>query len=125
LPFEGGRFDAVVSGLVLEHLQDLAGFFSEARRVLRPHGRAVLSTMHPAMFLRGSQARFTDPASGQIVQPGSLRHSVGAFVTAAVAAGFSIRGIGEHAPDAAFAARYPRAAKYVDWPMLLVLELSA
>jgi hypothetical protein len=28
--------------------------------------------MHPAMFLRGSQARFTDPSSGELVQPGNL-----------------------------------------------------
>ena len=31
----------------------------------------------------------------------------------------------ERAPDAAFAARYPRAEKYTGWPMLLVLRLRA
>ena len=64
LPFPAGAFDRVVSGLVLEHLRDLDAFFAEARRVLREGGRAVVSAMHPAMFLRGSQARFTDPESG-------------------------------------------------------------
>jgi hypothetical protein len=114
----------VVSGLVLEHLRDLDGFFREARRIIRPCGRAIVSAMHPAMFLRGSQARFTDPNSGEVIQPGSLPHQMGDFVMAAIAAGFRLDGVGEYAPDAEFAARYPRAAKYVGWPMLVLLRLG-
>lgn len=125
LPFARGSFDVVVSGLVLEHLAALDAFFAEARRVLRPGGRAVVSAMHPAMFLKGVQARFTDPASGEKVQPGSFAHSIGEFVMAAVRAGFAIEGVDERAPDADFAARLPRAEKYVDWPMLVVLKLRA
>lgn len=124
LPFPDGAFDLVVSGLVLEHLRELGPFFAEARRVLRPGGRAVVSAMHPAMFLRGTQARFTDPASGEVVSPGSVAHSVGAFVMAAVRAGFGLAGVDELAPDEALAARVPRAAKYVGWPMLVVLSLT-
>jgi malonyl-CoA O-methyltransferase len=79
--------------------------------------------MHPAMVLRGTQARFTDPVSGDAVQPGSVPHSVGAFVMAAVRAGFQLNAVDEFAPDAAFAARVPRATRYVGWPMLVVLDL--
>ena len=61
----------MVSGLVLEHLDHLDDFFREARRVLRPDGLAFISAMHPAMFLRGTQAQFTDPESGERVRPGS------------------------------------------------------
>jgi len=123
LPFEAATFDCIVSGLVLEHLRDLGFVFAEARRVLKAGGRAVVSAMHPAMCLRGVEARFTDPVTGEKVRPGSVPHTISDFVMAAVRAGFTPEAIGEHAPDTAFAARYPRAAKYVDWPMLVVLQL--
>ena len=124
LPIPAGTFDVVVSGLVLEHLRDPDHFFQEAHRVLRSGGRAVVSAMHPAMFLRGSQAHFTDPDSGVVVQPGSLPHQLGEMVMAAIRAGFRLSGVDEYAPDAGFAARYPRAEKYIGWPMLVVLRMG-
>ena len=123
LPLGDASFDAAVSGLVLEHLRDLRAFFTEVRRVLRPAGRAVVSAMHPAMFLRDSRARFTDPDSGAVVAPGSISYRVGEVVMAAIAADLTPLAVGEHAPDAEFARRYPRAERYVGWPMLLVLVL--
>lgn len=125
LPLAESTFDLVVSGLVLEHLRDLNFFFAEVRRMLRPQGRAVVSAMHPAMFLRESQARFADPESGEVVQPGSLPHSLSDMIMAAVRAGLGLSDVGEFAPDDQFARRYPRAEKYVDWPMLVVLQLSS
>jgi len=124
LQFAADSFDLVVSGLVLEHLRELGNFFGEVSRVLKPGGRAVVSAMHPAMFLRGAQARFTDPISGAIVQPGSIAHSVGAMVMAAVRAGLQVSDIVESAADAEIAARCPRAEKYIGWPMLVVLSLK-
>jgi len=124
LPLPDAAFDVVVSGLLLEHLPDLGGFFREARRVLRAGGRAVFSAMHPAMFLRGTQARFTDPESQEVIQPGSYPHQIADFVTAALGAGLRIDGLVERSADAALAARFPRAEKYVGWPMLVVLTLG-
>jgi hypothetical protein len=53
------------------------------------------------------------------------RERLTGLVLAAVRAGFTLDHIGEHAADAEFAARYPRARKYVGWPMLVVLGLRA
>ena len=122
LPLPAAAFDLVVSGLVLEHLVDLRAFFGEAARVLRPGGRGIFSGMHPAMFLRGVQARFHDPRTGETVQPGSVAHSIADFVTAMLGAGFTLTGLHEQAPDAAFASRCARAERYVGWPMLVVLQ---
>ena len=124
LPFLDRSFDVVVSGLVLEHLRDLRAFLREAYRVTRVRGRAVVSAMHPAMFLRGSQARFTDPSSGQVVKPGSVAHQLDEMTTAASAVGFHIGALHEDSPDRQFAQRFPRAEKYIGWPMLVVLELA-
>jgi SAM-dependent methyltransferase len=44
-----GSFDVVVSFQVLEHVRDLDTYFAEARRVLRPGGRLLLST-HGSWF---------------------------------------------------------------------------
>lgn len=122
-PVADSSFDAVISGLVLEHMQHLTPFFAELRRVVKPGGTVALSTLHPAMFLRGSQARFTDPETGQVVQPGSVNHSYGELVLASLDAGFHIKELIEQSPDAAFADQYPRAEKYLGWPMLLVMSL--
>jgi malonyl-CoA O-methyltransferase len=74
LPFAAGSFDRVVCGLVVDHIADLPGLFGDMRRVCRPSGSVVASVMHPAMMLRGVQARFHDPATGREVRPASQPH---------------------------------------------------
>src|SRR6478609_2045220 len=69
LPFPAGHFDFVLCGLVVDHISDLRGLFSEMGRVCKPDGKVVISVMHPAMMLRGVQARFHDPETGLEVRP--------------------------------------------------------
>ena len=125
LPFEAGQFDMIVSGLVLEHIADLAHYFSEIARVLGNPGRAVVSAMHPAMFLRDSQAQFTDPNSGDKVRPGSLSHQLSDVVMGAVSASLELVHFAEHSADAQLAEDFPRSGKYVGWPMLVLFEFRA
>ena len=57
-PLESAAFDRVFCCLVLDHIAELDSFFRELRRLCRPSGWVVISVMHPAMSLRGVQARF-------------------------------------------------------------------
>ena len=80
--------------------------------------------MHPAMMLRGVQARFRDPRTGQEVRPQSRPHQIADYVMAATRAGLVLLDISEYSVDEALAARSPRGRKYLGWPLLLTLKLS-
>lgn len=123
LPIAGESFDRVVSGLVLEHLSNVPAFFAELHRLCRSGGNAVVSVMHPAMWLAGVQARFTERESGKKILIGSHRHTISEYVMAALAAGWRIEHLSEHEVDEALAERMPKAAKYVGWPMLVLMKL--
>lgn len=124
LPCGDGLFDLVVAGLVLEHLSALRAFFAEIERVLAPRGRALLSTLHPAMRLRGTRARFTDPETGLVTHVEGEPQAFAPLVLAALHGGLALTHLSEHAPEPELARRFPRAEKYIGWPMLLVLGLE-
>jgi malonyl-CoA O-methyltransferase len=123
VPLPDRSFDRVLSCLVLDHIADVRGFFSECRRICRPDGFVLVSVMHPALMLLGIQARFTDPATGRKVYPASAPNQISDYVTGALTAGLSIEHISEHAVTAEQVARSPRAAKYAGWPMLLLMRV--
>jgi ubiquinone/menaquinone biosynthesis C-methylase UbiE len=122
-PLENEAFDRVCCCLVLDHIAGLDRLFQELRRLCRPGGCVIISVMHPAMSLRGVQARFIDPGSGRRISPASHVHQMSDYLMATVRAGLKFEHVSEHAADAALAARSPRAAKYLGWPMLLLLKL--
>jgi 2-polyprenyl-3-methyl-5-hydroxy-6-metoxy-1,4-benzoquinol methylase len=124
LPFAAATFDAVLCALVLDHIADLESFFHEMRRVCRPSGFVVVSTVHPAMMLRGVQARFRDPDNGSEIRPKSYPHEMSDYVMAATRAGFVFDHLSEHSVGEELANRIDRARKYVGWPMLLLMRLS-
>jgi malonyl-CoA O-methyltransferase len=122
LPLPHASFDLVLCCLVLDHISEIRTFFGELRRICRPRGAVVISVMHPAMSLRGVQARFVDPESGRRISPASVEHTMADYLTAAMSAGLVLKSISEHVPDAALLARSPRASKYAGWPMLLLMK---
>ncbi len=123
LPFADASFDRVVCGLVVDHIADLDGLFGELRRVCRPAGFVIVSTVHPAMMLLGVQARFRDPETGREVRPASQSHRLSDYVMAAARAGFRFDHLSEHAVDEELANRVERARRYLGWPMLFLMRL--
>ena len=122
-PLETASFDRVCCCLVLDHIAKLNTFFCELRRLCRPSGWVVLSVMHPAMSLRGVQARFIEPRSGRRISPAGYAHRMSDYLMAAIQTGLALDHVSEYAADAALVARSPRAEKYLGWPMLLLMKL--
>ena len=75
------------------------------------------------MRLLGTQAQFTDPATGRKTRPVGARHQLSDYVIATTLAGLHIDHISEHVVDGELAARSPRAQKYLGWPLLLLMRL--
>lgn len=124
LPFPDRTFDCIVCGLVIDHIADLHALFREMGRVCRTGGAIVASTVHPAMMLKGVQARFRDPASGREVRPASCSHQISDYVVAAVRAGLRLDSLSEHTVESELAETHERARKYLGWPILFVMRLS-
>lgn len=124
LPFADAQFDRAMCCLVLDHIPSPVDLLREIRRALRPGGRLIVSVMHPALLLRGVQARFTQPDTGQKVHPQSYPHRISDYVRAALQAGFTLIDLGEHDVTPALVAQEPRAERYLGWPMLLLLVLQ-
>ena len=94
-PVRRETVDVVIGNLVLEHIEDLAAIFAEAARVVTPGGQVFLCELHPYRQLRGSQANFADPATGQSVPVPAFRHATSDYVNTAIAAGFTLITLGE------------------------------
>jgi ubiquinone/menaquinone biosynthesis C-methylase UbiE len=124
LPISDRSFDRVLSALVVDHIGALTEFFAELGRLCREDGCIVVTVMHPAMMLKGTQARFVDPDTGRETRPESQPNLIADYVNAAVAADLRIVHVGERSVDEELAARMPRAEKYLGWPLLFWLELT-
>jgi malonyl-CoA O-methyltransferase len=124
LPLQSRAFDRVVSALVAEHIHELPALFWELGRLCREDGKILVTDMHPALMLTGLQARFHDPSTGRDTRPASAGNRISDYVNGVIGAGLRLVAMGERDADAELAAAFPRAAKYLGWPMLLWLELA-
>jgi SAM-dependent methyltransferase len=134
IPVETGRMDLVVCGLALAHLSlaDLGPAVAELSRVLRPGGRAVLSTLHPFQAHLGWHAPFED-AEGRRGFVREHSHTHADYLAAFRAAGLQVRDCVEpeltadQARDKRRAFRHiPEAtlAAYVGLPGVLVWDVE-
>jgi len=132
IPAGDERFDAVVCGLALAHVADLAAGVAELGRVLRSQGRMVISVLHPFQAHLGWHAPFEDAENGR----GFVRehpHTHADYLSAFARAGLRVRGCLEptlgldqvrakrrafrHIPDAT-------AAAYLGLPGVLIWDLE-
>lgn len=133
LPLADASFDAVLSSLTMHYLQDWLPPLREFARVLRPGGRLVVSTHHPALT--------DDPAAdyhavrlveedwktvGTPVRVRFYHRPLEKIVADVLAAGFTLRGLREPRPSAEADARDPAvAAKLRTRPWFLIVDAEA
>jgi SAM-dependent methyltransferase len=113
LPFHDATFDLVVLGLVLEHVAALGESMTEVARVLAPHGRCVVSAMHPELTAAGQTARFIDPETGLRRPIRTVHRSTDDYLAAARDAGLALEGEEALIVPTELAAELPRAKRYV------------
>lgn len=123
LPLPDRSFDRVVCALVFDHVADVRALMAELGRVCVADGFVLVTVMHPAMMLRGVQARFNDPATGRTTMPASVPNQLSDYVMGALRAGLRIEHLSEHAADADLVRACPRGEKYLGWPLLAVMKL--
>lgn len=124
LPFADESVDFIVSNLVLEHIGNLAHFFKEIARISKKTSVIYISAMHPAMLLKGTQANFKDPQSGNEYRPKGYPHQIADFVENMNKSGLRIEKMREFSGTEELVKRFPKAAKYLGWPMLLTFIMK-
>lgn len=120
LPFKPGTFDAALCALIGEHLSDLPAVSREFCRVLKPGGRLVFSVYHPQMSAAGIEANFEQ--EGVEYRLGAIHYTVQEHVDVFEDAGFVDVAASEFAGDEELATSVKAAAKYLGFPMLLILK---
>ncbi|HSB11469.1 MAG TPA: class I SAM-dependent methyltransferase [Blastocatellia bacterium] len=122
LPFASATFDAVLCALIGEHLSNLSSVLGEFLRVLRKGGRLVFSVYHPAMSAAGIEANFE--RLGIEYRLGAVHYSVEEHIRLLEDTGLADIGVSEFSGDQELARSVPAAAKYLNFPVLLVLRAT-
>lgn len=135
----GASFDVAYSSLVLHYISDVAAFFAEVRRALKPGARFVFSTEHPIYMAPSHPAWSTRddgreiwPLDGYLAEgprttdwlaPGVVKHhrTLGTTLNSLIRQGFTITHVEEWGPTDEQISAYPQWAKERDRPMFLLV----
>ena len=94
-PLDDASADVVIAMLILEHVEHLQSFFAEAARTLSPKGDLFICELHPMRQHLGGQAQFINARTGEYTRVAAFLHDVSDYVNAGLAAGLSLRHLGE------------------------------
>ena len=122
LPFRDESFDAVLCSLIGEHLSALGGVLREFHRALKRGGRLVFSVYHPEMSAAGIEANFEQ--GGIEYRLGAFHYTVQEHVDLFESTGFANIVVKEFEGDETLVSSLPSAAKYLGFPVLLVLAAN-
>ncbi|MEW6130550.1 MAG: class I SAM-dependent methyltransferase [Acidobacteriota bacterium] len=119
-PLKANCFDAVLCALIGEHLDNLPAVFREAHKALKADGRYLFSVYHPELAAAGKEANFEREEVEYRL--GAVRHTVADYMNLLTDAGFKSLRKFEFFGDEQLAEKVPAAKKYLNFPVLLVLE---
>jgi SAM-dependent methyltransferase len=119
-PVRRNGCDAVLCALVSEHLTNLRTFFLEALAVLKRGGRFVFSAFHPELAAAGIEANFEQ--NGVEYRLGAERYTVADYLNHMDDAGFEMLCCRHFRGDSALVEEVPGSSKYLDRPLLLIIE---
>jgi malonyl-CoA O-methyltransferase len=88
LPLATGSVDVALCGLATGHLREIGQAFAEMARVLRRGGYALVSDVHPYLFLNGAQRTFSSGGKTYAVE--HYVHLASDYFAAAHAAGLRL-----------------------------------
>ena len=108
-------FDGAISCMVLDHVADLAGFFAEAHRLIRPGGFLSIVDFHPFFMMRGVPTHFPDGEAQVAIE--NHVHALRDFFKCAVAAGFSVAEFEERFVTDEWADAVPGYRRHVGLPV--------
>ena len=122
LPFQLRRFDRIMSGLVIDHVEQPEHLFRQLAAVLAPAGRAVVAGVHPDM------QRLTGPEIDVASEQGAARiqghlHEVTALTKAATEAGLRVALIEEPRVTRAMIEQRPAWTRKLGCAALVLLLL--
>lgn len=76
LPFENETFDIVVSKYAPQNFEDIAAFYKEAERVLKPGGHFLILTTHPMRHFLEKTAKPRDYFKKEVVTSWIYEHTL-------------------------------------------------
>lgn len=115
-------YDVVIESLVLEHIEDLQGFFKKAALGLKPGGHFYLSEIHPERTQAGVMAHFKDPQSGDDIHLVSYAHTEETILRAAELADLRLLKAEDILGDQELAAANPKWLRHLGKPMIKIFH---